>query len=61
MLACEIIVVVGVLILMATGLLVPSATLWLVAFGSRKGLGWCTYMNGGTRNVLSCLDIMRFF
>ena len=52
MLACEIIVIVGVLVLQTISVLVPSATLRLVAFGSRKGLCWCANMDGGTRNVV---------
>ena len=53
MLTRIVVVVVGILVLQAIGLFIPSATLRLIAFGSRKGLGWCAYMNGGTGYIVS--------
>ena len=53
MFAREIVVVVGVLVLQAIGLFIPSATLRLVAFGSGKGFCRCADVDGSTWYVVS--------
>ena len=53
MLTRIVVVVVGILVLQAIGLFIPSATLRLIAFGSRKGFCRCADVDGGTWYVVS--------
>jgi hypothetical protein len=46
-LACEIIMVVRVLVLQSVSLFVPATAFGFIALGGREGLGRCAYMDSG--------------